>query len=239
MKKSKLSTIFNDLFHRRWSANSQSFVAVSLFQLLESCANGLGDDCMITNRQMDKNTVFRASFVPLALWLLIAGRLCADQALLLVDRVPQHGLVTGQVDLTPAVRIARPDPVQPAQITATDRQGNPIPFQFIPDADFDSQKRLTGFIITRLSPNKRSELKLEFGSEPEPPIGLESIETSCYTIFHDPKRGGLPTKIVFRETGKVFDNFRWQDRVHHRELGGFTLQNDKAASVECLTTGPL
>lgn len=195
---------------------------------------------MITNREMDKNTAFRASVVSLTLWLLIAGRLCADQALLLVDKVPQHGLVTGQVDLTPAVRIARPGPVQPVQITATDRQGNPIPFQFIPDADFDSQKKsLTGFIIARLSPSKKSEIKLEFGSAPEPSIGLESIETPYYTIFHDPKRGGLPTKIVFRETGKVFDNFRWQDRVHHRELGGFTLQNDKAASVECLTTGPL
>ncbi|MBL7145645.1 MAG: hypothetical protein ISS76_15520 [Phycisphaerae bacterium] len=157
----------------------------------------------------------------------------------MVDTVPEHGLVVKQVDLTSAAKRCEAGPVKPTQIAATDQKGNTAPFQFIPDADFNSQKSITGFIIARLSPNKKSELKLEFGSKAEQPVRSQPIDTPYYTIFHDPKRGGLPTKVVFRKTGKVFDNFRWQDRVHHRELGGFTLQNDKAASVEYLTTGPL
>jgi len=194
---------------------------------------------MDLNRATDSKSVHRASLVSLTVWLLMAGRLCADQVVLFIDRVPQHGLVTRQVDLTLAVRIAGLGPVEPRQIEATDGQGNSVPFQFIPDVDFDPQKSITGFVITRLSSKNDSELKLEFGCEPNSRIGLGPIETRYYTIFHDPNRGGLPTKIVFRKTGKVFDNFRWQDRVHHKRLGSFTLQNGKAASVECLATGPL
>jgi len=194
---------------------------------------------MSRSEYINKHMQCRSLIIRLVLSLFFAISACADQVMLLVDTVPEHGLVVKQVDLTSAAKRCEVGHVKPTQITATDQEGNTIPFQFIPDADFDSQKSITGFIIVRLSPNKKSEFKLEFGSKSEQPVRYQPIDSPYYTIFHDPKRGGLPTKVVFRKTGKVFDNFRWQDRVHHRELGGFTLQNDKAASVECLATGPL
>jgi len=181
------------------------------------------------------------NFIIWLVWCLcIAIRASADQVMLLVNAVPEHGLVVKQTDLTPAVQRCRIGRVNPARITATDEQGTPVQFQFIPDSDFDPQKKITGHIVTRLASNRTRHLKLEFAAESEePPLGSYSVATSNYAMAHDPSKGGLPTKITFRTTGKLFDNFRWQDRVHHEKLGGFALQNDKAASVECIAAGPL
>lgn len=183
----------------------------------------------------------RYEFIIWFAWCLcIAGTASADQVMLLVNAVPEHGLVVKQTDLTPAMQRCRIGHVNPVRITATDEMGNPVRFQFIPDSDFDPQKKATGYIVTRLVPNRTNRLKLEFGDESkELPVGPYSIKTSDYAIIHDPAKGGLPTEITFRDTGKVFDNFRWQDRVHHEKLGGFALQNDKAGSAECVATGPL
>ncbi|MGD8500529.1 MAG: DUF6259 domain-containing protein, partial [Phycisphaerales bacterium] len=125
-------------------------------------------------------------------------------------------------------------------ITATDRQGNLVPFQFLPEPAFDPEENITGLIVTRLIPNRVNYLKLEFGAESEEqPARSYSVKTPHCVVVHEPTKGGLPTKITFRATGKVFDDFRWQERVHHEKLGGFTLQNDKIASVERIARGPL
>ncbi len=179
-------------------------------------------------------------FIIWLVWCLcVASTASADQVMLLVNAVPKHGLVVKQTNLTPAVQRCRIGRVNPVGITATDLQGNSVPFAFVPDTNYDPQRSITGFIVARLSPDKASHLKLDFGSTSERSVSPQSVKTRHYTIFHDPQQGGLPAKVIFADTSKVFENFRWQDRVHHRELGGFTLQNDKAASVECLTTGPL
>jgi hypothetical protein len=185
----------------------------------------------------DKSTLLRGP-AALVFCLLIASIACADHVVLLVDGVPEHGLVAKHVNLTSAVRTSAVGPVESAPIAAIDQEGRSVPFEFVPDADFDPERSITGFVVARLSPNKKCELKLKFGSATERPSSPQSVETRHYTVFHDPQKGGLPAKIVFKATGKVFENFRWQDRVHQKELGGFTLRNDRAASVEYLTTGP-
>lgn len=175
------------------------------------------------------------------LWCLgIAGTTRADQVILLISTVPEHGVVVRHADLTSAVHRCRIGPVTPSRITASDRQGKLLPFQFIPDSDFEPEKKIAGYIVTRLEPSRTNHLNLEFSAESEqPPVGLRSSETPSYIIAHDSTKGGFPTKVTFQGTGKIFDNFRWQDRVHHGKLGGFALRNDKAASVECIITGPL
>jgi hypothetical protein len=169
----------------------------------------------------------------------VASAASADHVLLRVNAIPQHGLAVKPVDLTAAAHRCGVSGVYPAHITATDLQGNSVPFQFVPNANYDPQSSITGFIVARLSPDKVSHLKLEFGSTSVRPASPPSIETSHYTIFHNPQRGGLPAKVIFAATGKVFKGFRWQDRVYHKELGGFTLQNDTAASIEYIAVGPL
>jgi hypothetical protein len=173
------------------------------------------------------------------LWLLVAGGVLADQPILIVDGVPDHGIVVRHVDLTAAVRLSQAGAVDAASISAADTDGESVPFQFVPDADFDAKGNVAGLMAARLTPNRANRLALTFGAAAERGPQSESIETPFYTIVHDPRRGGMPTKIVFRDTGKVFDNFRWQDRLHHSDVGGFVLQNDGEASVECIAAGPL
>ncbi len=185
--------------------------------------------------------ILHASLIAwLGVWLFTVSTACADQVVLFVEDVPEHGLVAKHVDLTAAVARCKIDHANPSHISATDRDGNPAPFQFIPDPDFDLAKKATGLIVARLTPNRPDYLKLQFTDKSKPQsIPTNSIETLFYTVHHNTQKGGLPDKITFNKTGKLFDNFRWQDRLHHKNLGGFTLQNDNTASVECLTTGPL
>lgn len=177
--------------------------------------------------------------ISLTCCLLATERAFADQVVLRIDDVSQHGLVVRHVNLTPAVRIIQSDPAKSFPTGAVDADGKPVPVQFIPDADFDPGRNVAGYFIVRLAPNREHQLTISLGAMPQQPNVPDSIEMPSFTVVHDPKRGGLPVKFLFRSTGKVFDNFRWQDRLHHKGLGGFTLQIDKNATVECLSKGPL
>lgn len=171
--------------------------------------------------------------------LFAAGGVFADQPVLVIDCVPDHGVVLKHVDLTTAVRLSKAGPVDASGISAVDEDGKDVPFQFVPDADFDAKKNVAGLVAARLKAGGTRRLELRFELREGRRRQLEAIETPFYKVVHDPRRGGLPTKIVFGETGKVFDVFRWQDRLHHTGLGGFVLQNDAEASVETVAAGPL
>lgn len=70
--------------------------------------------------------------------------------------------------------------------------------------------------------------------------GVITVTNSTYTITHDPtKNGGLPSKIVFPQTGKVFDTFSLNDRLHSKEIGGFDLRQDTTPQVTVTAAGPL
>ena len=135
--------------------------------------------------------------------LCVVSAASADQVLVRVNAVPQHGLVVKHVDLTAAAHRCGVSDVYPTQIAANNLQGNSVPFQFIPDTNYDPQRSITGFIVARLSPDKVSHLKLEFGPKSERPTSPQSVETRHYRVFHDPQKGGLPTKVIFAATGKV------------------------------------
>ncbi|MCE5239471.1 DUF6259 domain-containing protein [bacterium] len=69
-----------------------------------------------------------------------------------------------------------------------------------------------------------------------------TITNATYVITHDPaKNGGLPSRIVFPQTGKVFDSFQLNDRLHSKQpgMGGFRLGDDKAPQVTVTAAGPL
>ncbi len=195
---------------------------------------------MTTHNEMNRGHLRGGHIVCLGWVLLFAGVVCADQMVLVVDRVPEHGLVVKRVDLRAALSRCKIEDANPLQMRADDRNGRSVPFQFIPDPGFDPAISATGLMVARLTPNRVNYLKLSFAGKREGVSARpDAINTKFYTVFHNANKGGLPDRIVFGATGKVFDNFRWQDRLHHRNLGGFTLQNDTAASVELLATGPL
>jgi len=60
------------------------------------------------------------------------------------------------------------------------------------------------------------------------------VRTKWLAVTHDPARfGGLPSRIEFLETGRVVSgsNFSWNDRLYHRQNGGFTFRDTQAPSV--------
>jgi len=187
---------------------------------------------------------YTISRITLSLILLVATSYArADDVLLLVDEAPADGLLVARVDLTGAARWCKVDSVAPGGIRAlTVPDDQAVPFQFVPRADYDPQKRLTGTVILRLPEGSDGRLKLEFGPAEDAPAEPwdGSLTTPAFVVKHDAEKlGGLPSSITFSNTGKVFEGFRWNDRVYDREKGWFGLANDPQPSVELVSRGPL
>ena len=173
----------------------------------------------------------------LAILLVVPGmsdHVRADHVLLLVDDAPADQPVAASVDLTGAVRWCKVDSVDPEGVRAvTVSDGREVPFQFVPDADYDPRNRIAGTVVFRMPQGCDGRLRLEFGSgeapQAEPWDGV--VRTPAYTVEHDlKKQGGLPSAITFPKTGKRFDNFHWNDRVYDAEQGWFGLRSDPQAS---------
>ncbi len=164
----------------------------------------------------------------------------ADEVLLMVD-VGRNGAVTARVDLTAAVQRCNKTPANPASIVALTTEGQTVPFQFVPDADFDATSRIAGTVVLRLPNPAPARMRLRFGPGIEKPgVWNGVVTTPHFAVTHDPRRmGGFPWKIAFPASGKVFETPRWNNRVHHRELGSFCACDDPQATVELVSDGPL
>jgi hypothetical protein len=163
--------------------------------------------------------------------------------LLLVDDPPAQGLVVAHVDLTEAARWCDIDAVAPEGIRArAAKDDHPVPLQFVPDDGFDGRQRIAGTVVMRLPEQGDQRVRLAFSSAE--PVSAETWDgtatTSAFTVEHDPnKLGGLPWQITFGASGKIFEGFRWNDRVYDRTLGWFGLCNDPEAQVQRISQGPL
>src|SRR5439155_3496723 len=51
--------------------------------------------------------------------------------------------------------------------------------------------------------------------------------------------GGLPSRLVFRSTGKALDKIAWNDRLYEKEQGSFFLRFDPDPKVEVVSEGTL
>ncbi len=160
-----------------------------------------------------------------------------------IDHAPADGLVAGHVDLTAAARWGQALPVMPRLLGAVDAAtGKEVPLQFVPDPDFQAQTHAAGTILVQLPSPGSARLRLVFQSkEPAPAEAWNGkVTTSSYIVEHDPvKQGGLPWRVTFRASGKSFDTMRWNNRVHHRQLGSFCVCDDPQSSVERVSEGPL
>ena len=187
---------------------------------------------------------YAVSTIAFFLLLLAAfGFARADDVLLLVDEAPADGLVVARVDLTGAVRWGKIEAVAPQGIRAFAGKGEqPIPFQFVPDVDYDPQERVAGTVVLQLPEGSDGRLRLAFESaEPKGPEAWDgTVTTPAFTVKHEAtKLGGFPSQITFPASGKVFDGFRWNDRVYDREMGWFGLCNDPEPKLERISKGPL
>jgi hypothetical protein len=163
-----------------------------------------------------------------------------EQVLLFLEHGAAEGLVAARVNLTSAVACCGETPVAPSAIAALDADGQKIPFQFIPDHAFSATNNITGTALVQLPAQFRMPLRLDFsGGEVSPADSDGKVTTAFYEVEHSAERhGGFPSRIVFAD-GKSFTTMRWNNRVHHRDLGSFCLCDDPEARVERISSGPL
>ena len=186
-----------------------------------------------------------SSLVVFVLFVACFGAAWADDVVLLVDDAPSDGLVVGQVDLTSAAGWCKLGPIRPERIEAVaGADGSHIPFQFVPGADFNPETRVAGTAILRLPETSRGRLRLRLKPDAADDGSAKAwngiVTTGSFAVAHTAEKlGGLPSRIEFTSSGKVFDTLRWHDRTYHRELGGFNVINDPQPTVELVADGPL
>lgn len=125
-----------------------------------------------------------------------------------------------------------------------------VPCQF----DADEGTPLKGTLSLLLPPSaatRRVRLYLSAppfltSAQPEHPVRVQTesgravVHNEHYAVAHDPtEMGGLPSRIEFKGTEKVFDTFDLNDRVHDPQLGSFLLRHDASPRVEVRARGPL
>lgn len=170
-----------------------------------------------------------------------AGR--ADDILLDVRNVPAHGVAIASLDLTAAVQWCGMKQLDPDRIQVTIvATGRDVPAQLVVDPDFDARERIVGLLVAQLPRGGDWQLRLttdgDVARKPTDWSGI--IETPFYRIEHKANRmGGLPSRIEFPQSGKVFDSLRWNDRCYDPAAGGCYLRDDPQPRIELLSQGPV
>ncbi|MDD3586945.1 MAG: DUF6259 domain-containing protein [Thermoguttaceae bacterium] len=128
--------------------------------------------------------------------------------------------------------------------------GKAFPGQFIP---VDSAEK--GMVAFKFSPelvekSKQQNIVIELkflraGNELKPITMQDETKENVqivrpdYVVSMNSKKGGFPDKIKFTRSGQVCSGFMWYDRLHHVELGGWNLSEDKDARLAIVSDGPV
>ncbi len=154
----------------------------------------------------------------------------AREPILVVRSVPESGLVMARVDLTSYV------PAGSVSVQARDEGGAAVPCQFVPSGE---RERRRGTLVLSLKPGGERRIRLypTVSKEPVPAAAPETIAMGGASVtFGD---GPFPVRFAFTKTGKVFDRFDFNDRLHDPKTGGFSLRLDKQARPEVISEGEL
>jgi hypothetical protein len=165
-----------------------------------------------------------------------------DSVVLLIKNAPDDRLAAARVDLTPALQYAGIGWVSLEDIRAFDPNGQEVPFQLLPDGDFDPATRVAGTVLFKLPKAGDSQLRLEFGrlATNRENSGTVTVRTQSLEITHKAWRtGGLPCEIRFLDSNTVLDNLEWWDAACHQEWGCYQISYDSWGEVEEVANGPL
>ncbi len=164
-------------------------------------------------------------------FLFLPGAPSVDK-LLIVRDAPPHGIALVEVRL--------PGLPGPLDVSAQTLDGGAeVPAQIVRGAGDDPE---VAVLALRLPRGGEHRLKLSLSPRPaaEARFPEGPVRTPWAAFTHDRgEMGGLPSRIEFPRTGKVFEGFSWNDRLHHREKGGFLLKNDREPAVELVSRGPV
>ncbi len=190
----------------------------------------------------------RTTILALFVLMTCTAAVRSEQPLLLLDRAPRGNLALVHVDLTAAVQRGDIDARRLPRLQASNAANDAsLPAQFIPapgatGSAASSTPVTEGMLVLQVPPGFQGPVRLMEDQAQSTPIsaGGGEVDTAACRIAYDPlKMAGFPSRIQFGKTRKDFQNFAWNDRLHHQELGGFLLRNDKQASVSVVSDGPL
>lgn len=177
-----------------------------------------------------------------------ASGLRANEVFLEVANVPAHRLVIAHVDLTEAMKYCGKESINTDRMSAKSiSQGLEVPVQFVPEIDWDATNNVRGTLILKLPTAQPDRIELMFGeSTPAADSNTDTkpfsgeVATAFYRVVHDAsKQGGMPSSIRFSDSGEQFRDFRWNDRLYSRDLGSYSVSNDRGASVNQVSHGAL
>jgi hypothetical protein len=152
-----------------------------------------------------------------------------------IENPPAHGRVIEKIDLA-----ALGTPVRTPQVYIA---GKPVEAQFVPEAVGATRGALVLELPPALVRSGKLKLRVQSGA---PLVGASSVKAAYsfanpfYKMELDPTRGaGFPSKIVFVKSGREFSGFKWNDRLYDTARGSFALHDDKNATLEVVSDGPL
>lgn len=135
----------------------------------------------------------------------------------------------------------------------------PVLSQFDPEPDYDASTHAAGTVSLALPPGPQGPRRVRVYFQGAPPglpaplaaaegQGLEvtqeggriTVAGPDYRFTHDPaKLAGLPSRIEWVGSGKVFDSFSLNDRVYDPSVAGFSLRDDTAPRIQVIARGPV
>jgi hypothetical protein len=174
-----------------------------------------------------------------ALALLMVSPAFADTFSLEVNGAPPSGLVIAPLDLTGYVADAEPSS-DTLTLRIIGQENGSISAQFVPDLRFDPINRAAGVIVLQLPGPGNARLEMEAAATKiDANQNSASIEGGGATIeFGENGKSAFPTRIRFKNSGKAFDGFSWNDRVYENEKHEqYWLREDKQSELRVISAG--
>lgn len=173
-------------------------------------------------------------------WSIVSA---ADTMDIFIRKVPDNGLIATPINLTMMALVTDVKHPVSKSLRLFSEGGKRLPAQFVPAWDYHPQRQNSGTLLMKLPPGYNKWLKLSFsGSQlgASLPEWQGIVETDACVITHaGDKQGGFPSRIRWKKTGKVFENYLWQDRVFQRGEGSSLLAHDPEGDVALVSDGPL
>ena len=178
----------------------------------------------------------------IAMILFLPDAWAGESALLRIEDAPAHGLVATPVDLTWLLGDAPASSGAAIEVKAALRSnGAIVPAQFVADP-WAPEPGAQGMLVLQLPGGGSHELTLAVEAlrvdGPSPPATTVRAKDVALS-FTDERRAGPPAALEFRDTGKDFASFVWNDRVHDSELGCFHLRYDAERTPMIVSKGAL
>lgn len=187
----------------------------------------------------------------LVLALMTPGAFAAespDSLLLIVETPPSGGIIARDLDWTPLLKDASA-PFAPKAFLEQGDGLTPLLLQY--NARDGGAGRLLLRVPADIPPGARIRLYSDGGPEGAPPPpearvsavsenGVITINNGVVETVHDPTvMAGLPSKVTFLETGRMFEDYFFNDRLYHPDTGPFGLRFDTQPEVRLLSSGPI